>query len=110
MGDRPVFTEFACFQLAAGIAIGSCDPPISRCCARRRLDPLAAIFKGAERIQVLNGIIEGIFSLGYLIIVLPLLGSGLGITASSWGQFWRQKNLEDEGRRRARGRVLNFGV
>src|SRR5271166_2883432 len=55
MGDRPVFTEFACSQLAAGIAIGSCDPPISRSCARRRLDPLAAIFKGAERIQALNG-------------------------------------------------------
>jgi len=55
MGDRQVFTEFACSQLAARIAIGSCDPPISRSCARRRLDLLAAIFKGAERIQALNG-------------------------------------------------------
>ena len=63
MGDRPVFTEFACFQLAARIAIGSCDPPISRYCARRRLDPLAAIFKGAERIRALNGKLDayGVF-------------------------------------------------
>jgi hypothetical protein len=41
--------------------------------------------------------IEGIFSLGYLVIILPLLGSGLGITASSWAQFWRQKNLLNGG-------------
>ena len=31
--------------------------------------------------------IEGIFSLGYLVIIVPLLGSGLGITASSWAHF-----------------------
>ena len=41
--------------------------------------------------------IEGIFSFGYLVIILPLLGSGLGITASSWAQFWRQKNLINGG-------------
>ena len=41
--------------------------------------------------------IEGIFSLGYLVIIFPLLGSGLGIAASSWAQFWRQKNLINGG-------------
>jgi hypothetical protein len=41
--------------------------------------------------------IQGIFSLGYLVIILPLLGSGLGIAVSSWAQFWRQKNLINGG-------------
>ena len=41
--------------------------------------------------------IQGIFSLGYLVIILPLLGSGLGIAVSSWVQFWRQKNLINGG-------------
>jgi hypothetical protein len=31
--------------------------------------------------------IEGIFSLGYLVIILPLLGSELGITANSGRNF-----------------------
>jgi hypothetical protein len=41
--------------------------------------------------------IQGIFSLGYLVIILPLLGSGLGIAVSAWVQFWRQKNLINGG-------------
>ncbi|HYY30216.1 MAG TPA: hypothetical protein VE860_19895 [Chthoniobacterales bacterium] len=41
--------------------------------------------------------IQGIFSLGYLVIILPLLGSGLGIAVSSWVQFWRRKNLINGG-------------
>ena len=43
--DRPAFKGFAWFQLAARIAIRSCDPPIARSYFRRRLDPLAATFK-----------------------------------------------------------------
>ncbi|MBV8177130.1 MAG: hypothetical protein JO151_21575 [Verrucomicrobia bacterium] len=41
--------------------------------------------------------IQGIYSLGYLVIILPLIGSGLGIAVSSWVQFWRQKNLINGG-------------
>jgi hypothetical protein len=41
--------------------------------------------------------IQGIFSLGYLVIIAPVLGSGLGLAVSSWAQFWRQKNLINGG-------------
>jgi hypothetical protein len=41
--------------------------------------------------------IQGIFSLGYLVIIVPVLGSGLGLAVSSWAQFWRQKNLINGG-------------
>jgi hypothetical protein len=41
--------------------------------------------------------IQGIFSIGYLVFIFPLLGSGLGIAASSWAQFCRQKNLINGG-------------
>src|SRR5258708_12839718 len=37
--------------------------------------------------------IQGIFSLGYLVIIFPLLGSGLGIAPSSSPQFWRHNTL-----------------
>lgn len=37
--------------------------------------------------------IEAMLSLGYLIIILPILGSGLAITIDSWGHFWRKKSL-----------------
>lgn len=32
-------------------------------------------------------------SLGYLVIIGPILGSGLAITVHSWGVFWRRKSL-----------------
>lgn len=31
--------------------------------------------------------------LGYLAIILPILGSGLAITIHSWGVFWRRRNF-----------------
>jgi hypothetical protein len=31
--------------------------------------------------------------LGYLVVVLPILGSGLAITIHSWGVFWRRRNF-----------------
>jgi hypothetical protein len=41
----------------------------------------------AQSFQWLPAYIEGIFSLGYLVIILPLLGSELGITANSGRNF-----------------------
>ena len=59
---------------------------------------LALLGMAAQSFQWLPArYIEGIFSLGYLVTVLPLLGSGLGIAVSSWVQFWRQKNLVNGG-------------
>lgn len=37
--------------------------------------------------------VSGILSLGYLIIIIPVLGSGLALTVNSWMHFWRNKNL-----------------
>ncbi len=31
--------------------------------------------------------------LGYLLVVFPILGSGLALTVHSWGVFWRQRNF-----------------
>ncbi|MBI1731058.1 hypothetical protein HYR53_10665 [Candidatus Acetothermia bacterium] len=37
--------------------------------------------------------IEYLLSYGYLIIIFPLIGSGLVLTLQSWLSFWRNKNL-----------------
>jgi hypothetical protein len=31
--------------------------------------------------------------LGYLLVVFPILGSGLALTVHSWGVFWRERNF-----------------
>lgn len=38
-------------------------------------------------------LVEGTIQLGYLVIIIPVIGSGLGITAHSLGVFWRRKSL-----------------
>ncbi|TSC81745.1 MAG: hypothetical protein G01um101420_850 [Parcubacteria group bacterium Gr01-1014_20] len=37
--------------------------------------------------------INGMLSLGYLVIILPIIGSGLAITIDSWAHFWRRKSF-----------------
>lgn len=37
--------------------------------------------------------LEAYCRLGYLVIILPILGSGLALTIHSWASFWREKNL-----------------
>lgn len=37
--------------------------------------------------------VEAMFSLGYLIIILPCIGSGLAITVDSWAYFWRRRTF-----------------
>lgn len=37
--------------------------------------------------------VEAMFSLGYLTVILPIIGSGLAITAQSWAHFWRERNF-----------------
>ena len=37
--------------------------------------------------------VEAMFSLGYLTIIGPLIGSGIAITLQSWAHFWRQRTL-----------------
>lgn len=41
--------------------------------------------------------IQGMLSLGYLVIILPVLGSGLGITVQSWAHFARRRDLMSGG-------------
>lgn len=36
---------------------------------------------------------QAIFGIGYLIIILPVLGSGLAITVQSWAHFWKERNF-----------------
>ncbi len=41
--------------------------------------------------------IEGMQSLGYLIIILPVLGSGITLTVHSWVRAWRERNFRSVG-------------
>jgi hypothetical protein len=41
--------------------------------------------------------VNGAMELGYLVVILPILGSGLGITISSWRDFKRNKTLLNGG-------------
>lgn len=36
---------------------------------------------------------EGALRLGYLIVILPIIGSGLGITVESWSHFYRKRSF-----------------
>ena len=36
---------------------------------------------------------NGIMQLGYLVIILPIIGSGMAITVQSWMVFWRQRTF-----------------
>ena len=40
---------------------------------------------------------QAVFDLGYLVIILPVLGSGIAITVASWRQFARSRSLLDGG-------------
>lgn len=37
--------------------------------------------------------VEAMFSLGYLVIIGPLIGSGIAITVESWAYFWRRRSV-----------------
>ena len=37
--------------------------------------------------------VEAMFSLGYLIIIGPCIGSGIAITIQSWAYFWRKRTF-----------------
>jgi hypothetical protein len=37
--------------------------------------------------------LQAFYQLGYLTIIVPLLGSGFVITANSWAYFWRQRTF-----------------
>lgn len=39
--------------------------------------------------------LEAFCNLGYLAIILPIIGSGLAITIHSWGVFWRRRTFGD---------------
>lgn len=37
--------------------------------------------------------VSAVAGLGYLMVIVPILGSGLAITLHSWGVFWRRRSL-----------------
>lgn len=37
--------------------------------------------------------LQGFYELGYVIIIFPILGSGLAITIDAWMHFWRRRTL-----------------
>ena len=37
--------------------------------------------------------VEAVAGLGYMVVILPILGSGLAITLHSWGVFWRRRSF-----------------
>ena len=37
--------------------------------------------------------VQAMFSLGYLVIIGPLIGSGIAITIESWAYFWRKRTI-----------------
>ena len=37
--------------------------------------------------------VDGMLSLGYILIILPVIGSGLGITVFSWSEFIRRRSI-----------------
>jgi hypothetical protein len=37
--------------------------------------------------------IDGMLSIGYLAIIVPLIGSGIAITVDSWMYFWRRRTF-----------------
>ncbi len=41
--------------------------------------------------------LNGALSLGYLIIIGPVIGSGLAITAQAWAAAWRRRTIADYG-------------
>ncbi len=36
---------------------------------------------------------SGMFALGYLMIIIPIIGSGLVITVDSWAYYWKRRSL-----------------
>jgi len=57
---------------------------------------LLAMIAGAVHLLP-TAYIEGMLNLGYLIIILPVLGSGLTLTIHSWVRAYRKRNLVNIG-------------
>jgi len=46
---------------------------------------------GAGRLSAAR--VEQLMSLGYLAVIVPLIGSGVAITVQSWAAFWQRKDF-----------------
>lgn len=38
---------------------------------------------------------DAVMALGYLVIILPVIGSGIAITVQSWAYFWRERSFKN---------------
>jgi hypothetical protein len=55
---------------------------------------ILAFFAGPEGFnKIPANYVDAMFSLGYLIIIFPCLGSGIAITIDSWAYFWRKRTI-----------------
>ena len=39
--------------------------------------------------------LQAFADLGYMLVVFPIIGSGIAITVHSWGVFWRERNFKN---------------
>lgn len=37
--------------------------------------------------------VQAVLELGYVVVILPVLGSGLALTVNSWNRFWQRRSL-----------------
>ena len=55
---------------------------------------IIAMIAGPEGLGTLSADrVQQLMSLGYLAIILPLIGSGLAITVQSWAAFWQRRDF-----------------
>jgi hypothetical protein len=57
---------------------------------------LLALLAGATG-KLPSSFVEALLSLGYIVIIFPVLGSGLVLTLNSYIKAWRQRNITDAG-------------
>lgn len=37
--------------------------------------------------------VQGLLEIGYLVVIVPIIGSGIAITVNSWAAFWRRRTF-----------------
>jgi len=50
---------------------------------------------GSSAPYLTQEMLDVFLDLGYLVVVFPIIGSGLAITVHSWGVFWRRRSIGD---------------
>jgi hypothetical protein len=54
---------------------------------------IALVIRSTGYKKLPENYVDAMFALGYLMLVIPLIGSGLAITLQSWAYFWRRRTF-----------------